>query len=486
MKRTLHSRDSLMKNWRLSLNNAGVSRLSLSNAGVSLIELIVAILILAIIATPLLRMFTSAARVNAVNTSNVNADTVAQNVMEAVKVYGIINTSDEIYNVQHGSKDKCFGIPVNKANTKAVSSTGSNGGVTATITGDRTDTGEYIMNQSSYTYHIDGIAEGTGIYDVDIRFDAVSKYAEQNQVPQYSLSFFDESGTLIIDPMNDKDNDYLDAQAIYQFAQDCKAYCDSYNMYVDQENSVHFHGGSYDAGYPLYKKNEHTSLEQFATNLISGGLIDRVLKFEYNMETVEGTGKEMYHMRAVFSYKLTPDSSHNYIDSEKTFNYPCCDVYSEEPIINIYVIYTPFPYMCKKAFNSGLAETDYLYDPGVLLKNAEEIPFDHESVVFENNTVEYPEVFISVQYDADKVESRLRKLKNEVTGTHWANVSFYCQAELTTHGNAYAGEGVNNKTIIKTLDPEHIHKNRIVNVTITVTSKDGDVSRTMTSTIGQQ
>ncbi len=477
MKSALRSRNRLVKNWHFQTNNAGVS----------LIELVVAILILGIIAAPLLRMFTSAARANAVNTRNVDADTVAQNIMEAVKVYGLINTSEEVYKVQKGIQNTCFGIPVDTANTKAVKSTKSDHGVVSSISGDRDDEEKYILNQSSYTYHLDSIKEGTGVYDVDILFDAVSNYDDENEVPQYSLSLFDENGTLVIDPMNNEDNDYFDAQAIYEFAQECKDYCDSYNVYADQENSMHFHAGRYDDGYPLIKKNDGVSVETFARNLVSDGMIKRDLKFEYAKETMEGTGKEMYHLKAKFIYTLNQeDISNDYIDGKKTISYPCCDVYSETPIFNIYVIYTPFPYMAKKAYSATLPPSDYLYDPGVLLEDLTEIPFDHESVVFENNTVESPEVFISVQYNKDAVGTNgLHKLKNEATGPQWDKVAFYSQAELNTHGNAYAGEGVNNKTIIKTLDPEHIHKNRIVNVTIKISSKDGEVSRTMTSTIGQ-
>ena len=78
------------------------TRVQLNNRGTSLVELIVALLILMIVTVSLLQMFTSASRVNTVNARNVSADAVAENVMEAVKTFGIKNSAIEIWKYNTG------------------------------------------------------------------------------------------------------------------------------------------------------------------------------------------------------------------------------------------------------------------------------------------------------------------------------------------------------------------------------------------------
>ncbi len=73
-----------------------LKHIQLNNEGVSLIELIVALLILAIITIPLMSIFGRAARTNTFNANKADADTVAANIMEEIKVYGLEGTAQEI------------------------------------------------------------------------------------------------------------------------------------------------------------------------------------------------------------------------------------------------------------------------------------------------------------------------------------------------------------------------------------------------------
>lgn len=59
------------------------------NRGFSLVELLIAVVILAIIAIPLMRLFVSSTRINVKSRTTLRATTVAQDIMEGLKAYNI-------------------------------------------------------------------------------------------------------------------------------------------------------------------------------------------------------------------------------------------------------------------------------------------------------------------------------------------------------------------------------------------------------------
>lgn len=69
---------------RRKLNKRGSKA---SNAGFSLVELLIAVVILAIIVIPLLRMFVTSTRINVKSRQMLRATTVAQDIMEGLKAY---------------------------------------------------------------------------------------------------------------------------------------------------------------------------------------------------------------------------------------------------------------------------------------------------------------------------------------------------------------------------------------------------------------
>ena len=116
-------------------------RLQLNNAGVSFVELVVALLILAVIIVPLMGLFTSAASANRVNLIRSDADTLSQNIMEAVKAYGFAGTQNQFKKFSDGDSVICLGMEP------------------ATVAGGAT--GEANV----YEYEMKNVPEGSHSYD---------------------------------------------------------------------------------------------------------------------------------------------------------------------------------------------------------------------------------------------------------------------------------------------------------------------------------
>ena len=458
--------------------------LQLNNAGVSLIELIVAILILAVITAPLLRLFTSAARTNAVSTDNLNADTVAQNIMEAVKAYGIEGTSNQVKNVQISGATTCFGLPVNNTGCYGriiIGDDDDTSGESDDIWDRDSVTGEYKMNEHKYKYHLAGIKEGSGTYDVDILFNAVDEFSARNNVDFYSLPLFNK-GTVVLDPINKMEDDYIDARAVRNLAGQCVSY------WRNQSALSH-------VPYSGATEEDVMASSSFIEN------IKRTLRINYY---VDDSAK--YRLEAYFDYTLISDSIYgfSYVPQDTiSCSEMWCDAVSDHMTDTIYVIFIPFPYMSKTAFSEDLDgyvfDTKRLYpdDGKYLLENAgtDEIKFDgdHDEVIFKNEVDgARPDMFICVQYNSDMIgdATNLGTIKTTTQGSRGSEVTFFSQAQMTSRGDLNynpiredASYGVNDYTIVKTLDPGKIDRNRIVNVTVTVKSEDA--TREISSTIAQ-
>lgn len=72
------------------------------NAGFSLVELLIAVVILAIIVVPTLRLFVSSARINGKAKQSQRATTVAQDIMEGLKAYNIKELQEQFNNPMDG------------------------------------------------------------------------------------------------------------------------------------------------------------------------------------------------------------------------------------------------------------------------------------------------------------------------------------------------------------------------------------------------
>lgn len=72
------------------------------NAGFSLVEMLIAVVILAIIVVPTLRLFVSSARINGKAKQSQRATTVAQDIMEGLKAYNIEELREQFNNPMEG------------------------------------------------------------------------------------------------------------------------------------------------------------------------------------------------------------------------------------------------------------------------------------------------------------------------------------------------------------------------------------------------
>lgn len=150
-----------------------------NNKGLSLVELLVAITILAIIVAPLLRLFVLSARINLKSKTNLNAVTIAENVMEGVKANSI---EDLVYKFNYPAGH--FDI-INNDNLEASSeivqlrNSGSSysvimpGDADANITSsDGGMTYEFDKGSGKYYFCVKDIKPSMGSYDALIAIDA--------------------------------------------------------------------------------------------------------------------------------------------------------------------------------------------------------------------------------------------------------------------------------------------------------------------------
>lgn len=79
-----------------------------SNAGFSLVELLIAVVILAIIVIPLLRMFVTSTRINVKSRQMLRATTVAQDIMEGLKAYTLEEVRTQFTPPEGTSGDSYF------------------------------------------------------------------------------------------------------------------------------------------------------------------------------------------------------------------------------------------------------------------------------------------------------------------------------------------------------------------------------------------
>ena len=78
---------------------------NLNNRGFSLVEILIAVAILVLCAVPLLKAFVTSAQTNARARQNLNATTLAENIMEEIKAAGV-----EGYGVKSGDTVTIDGV----------------------------------------------------------------------------------------------------------------------------------------------------------------------------------------------------------------------------------------------------------------------------------------------------------------------------------------------------------------------------------------
>lgn len=178
-------------------------------------------------------------------------------------------------------------------------------------------------------------------------------------------------------------------------------------------------------------------------------------------------------------------------DVEITMGGYCHDVTTEEPIENVYIMYTPYPYMSKSAFvgtewgrlwnlytnAEPKFSEEFLVDKPLKEKTGplNPINFTRQSLVIKNDTDRKMAVFIIVQGEKGSVFSGSLNVSVINTKTN-GEIIIYSNVEIDASGNEYDYD--KDRGIMKT---ESGHQDKLVKVTVTVSNED--VERTISSTI---
>ena len=143
-----------------------------SNAGFSLVELLIAVVILAIIVIPLLRMFVTSTRINVKSRQMLRATTVAQDIMEGLKAYTLEEVKTQ-FTPPEGTSAGTFFFPTEGfyvVNTSMIQ-----GGVREITELEKDDPDD--PDHEIYYFGIKNLKMQGGEYDALIKLDA-STYTE--------------------------------------------------------------------------------------------------------------------------------------------------------------------------------------------------------------------------------------------------------------------------------------------------------------------
>ncbi len=484
--------------------------LKLNNKGLSLVELIVAILILAIISVSAMQLFVSSSKVNRVNKTRNNADTVATNVMEGIKVNGLPGTAKQVYLCQFGDvktlakATTIFGLDLTTAIDKqTVQLDGSIDKASATIDGklDARNNAIYPFVSSApynYEYLLQGVEEGNQKFNVEITFNTNFQNKKDpahpvsvNDKDKFVLSAFDTDNSFYINPL--APDIMYDQEALDFFVQLNKAYiknCYDSDKAVVDNNNAYWTQRAEDAGASVTE-------EPYASHMMNAP--DPALYVQSGESAIENAIKrvttitiehnnvvsqqERYSVSSEMNYTIPYDSTklnyQNMVAADAAFpgtGY-CTKVgYDKEAnkeVLYIYYMYIPYKYIK----TTGVA---------TLANNANVYTFTNESIVVHNTTPLDVELYIAVQ-GYRSATGELEVIYETVPGESNKDVAVFSNADIKTHIQASTND-INYKLLKKDTSVTSEHNEDIAEVTIKVYSMNSDGSsgeliREMTSTI---
>ncbi|MBE5962870.1 MAG: prepilin-type N-terminal cleavage/methylation domain-containing protein [Lachnospiraceae bacterium] len=177
----------------------------MGNQGFSLVEVIVSMLILAIIVMPLLQNFLVAQQTNIRAKKAQYATALNTSIMEAVKEFGIEQVALQFYGAKTDfylvGQDVLTGdyYQINESGNKISSGDTAN----ACVVGDK-----FIDNKQKYFFQINGVKQGTGIYDVKISYDSTpytgagTSEVQQNNYQMPKVEALNANQYALIDPFS--------------------------------------------------------------------------------------------------------------------------------------------------------------------------------------------------------------------------------------------------------------------------------------------
>ena len=451
----------------------------LNNEGLSLIELVVALLILAVIATPLLQLFVSAARANKVNAEENSAETVASNVMEAVKVYGLEKTAEEFYK----NETAPFNMAVSSSSDESVTPS-----IEKNLDGGTVNYTFITNSEKKYIYRMNGLKEGKdgdgeNEFNVVITFDtdykATDGSTDVNVKTTYDYSAFDEKKTVFINPL--AADLYYDEEAISQFTTNNNEYIDllnerERNAVIDAYNEAlrdyqdKIAAGVSPAPTRPTDPPEVTGLPTMSPEEIKN-VITRELKVTVSKETDASTEAE-YLINSEFYYRPMAGYENKFSDGYYFKGNGFCTNVGVKELKYVYMFYIPYPWMTESNFTKNALGIMPITTAGNFsYKNSPEpgaVPVINQTLSVVNETNVSFDFYLALQGASD--ESLFTTFSKGAYST--GNVSFFSNSLLSIADS--------RQELIRTISG--LEKISIAKVTVDV-YKDGELVRTMTSTI---
>lgn len=452
-------------------------RPQLNNKGVSLVEVIVALLILGIITVPLLNIFTGTARINRTNTKKANADTVAANIMEAIKVYGLQGTAEQAFIASNSSTEdtKFLGYDIKKSSIT---------GDTSVIKRDSA-TGKLSFTPSAgHTYHyvvgsdvLKGIVEGNTATEYIVTIDMDSNYLNNaNEVYSADLLAFNSESTLFINPSGA--GIYYDQEALNYFEELNANYRDSeWDKECSRRTALNdaaienatVNGLPDPVLSPMPAPYAHDDPATLLNNMARETQITVKREKDASVEH----GEEYYLIDSSMIYRIDPQYVGDGNNEIVKAGY--CSNIRFEDLKSIYLIYVPFRYMTSTgaAALSSLAKLTFGGALNYVNNAGDSVTVPTEKITFINDTYgirddgaeEHFDLYTAIQAGmTTDIEGTLicdyEGESNEVKG--------YSQVALGGTMTAGTPAGLVHKNTV----PQHV--NRIVTVKIKVESKDDD------------
>ncbi len=452
-------------------------RPQLNNKGVSLVEVIVALLILGIITVPLLNIFTNTARINRSNTKKANADTVAANIMEAIKVYGLQGTAEQAYIASNSSTEdtKFLGYDIKKSSISGDMSVIKRDAATGKLsfTPSAGNTYRYVVGSDT----LKGIVEGNTATEYIVTIEMDSNYLNNaNEVYSADLLAFNSESTLFINPSGT--GVHYDEEALSYFEELNANYRDSE---WDKECSrrIALNDAAIENAIvnglpdpPLSPTPVPYAHDDPAT-LQSHMARETQITVRREKDSSVEHGEEYYVINSSMIYRIDPQYVGDGNNEIVKAGY--CSNVKFEDLKSIYLIYVPFKYMTRTGASalSSLAKLTFGGGLSYVNSSGETVNVPTENISFINDTygaredgeAEHFDLYTAIQ--AGMTTDFEGTLTCDYTGES-NEVKGYSQATLSGTMSQGTPAGLVHKNTV----PQHV--NRIVTVKIKVESKDDD------------
>ena len=429
------------------------------NQGMTLLEVIISLLILMIVFVPLIGSFVTAGKTSQTAKKNLYASELANNVMETVKVLGLEGAALQFYTTPSNfSIAQCTNF-----------SEDLTGGLTSSVKLDADGIQYFDSSRGTtpYVYHMTGVLQGTGTYDVSITFSSASYTslspvlapALPNDYMYADLSAFNSQSTALINPKSSgTDYDYL-VKTYFKQLHESYYYDEWVNAceIVNNANDVIYRAyeQEYDeaiaAGGPTPSLPPVTPMPTPKATLDDTALNERITRnttIEISKVTDSLSGTQKYNLNSYITY-----SFNNILNHGGTIEGVCMDP-SNSVLTRNYAGY------CDDVLSSTMQNVFFMYTPYGSTSD-----FSNEKVVIHNLVPENFNIYLVVQApDTATFSAHLPVLLSGISNT----LNLYSQATLDVSGTMSASTSNSDEEKDRLLKELSAEKGRIYELTIKV------------------